>query len=57
MNQKIIAVAPTIVTPEDSLIEYVKEGDNFHVECKVDGSPPPEISWTKVGYLKGKRSL
>ncbi|KAL6723073.1 hypothetical protein Aduo_018117 [Ancylostoma duodenale] len=43
----VIAASPTVISPTDHNVNYSNVGDSLSIECKADGVPPPEITWTK----------
>ncbi|KAK6060392.1 immunoglobulin domain protein, partial [Cooperia oncophora] len=43
----IVNVSPVLLSPIDHQVNYGNIGDSLSIECKADGVPPPEITWTK----------
>ncbi|KAK6766723.1 hypothetical protein RB195_026169 [Necator americanus] len=47
MTSAHLKTSPTVTSPTDHHVNYNKIGDSLSIECKADGVPPPEITWTK----------
>ncbi|VDP40246.1 unnamed protein product, partial [Heligmosomoides polygyrus] len=43
----IVNAAPTLLSPSNHHVNYGAVGEPMSIECKADGVPPPEITWTK----------
>ncbi|CAB3399416.1 unnamed protein product [Caenorhabditis bovis] len=43
----IVNVAPIVNFPKNGEIFFKKHGDILSIECKADGVPSPEITWSK----------
>ncbi|XP_046985732.1 hemicentin-1-like [Schistocerca americana] len=46
-----VLVPPSMIEPEDGVLE-VNEGDSLVITCPaIDASPPPKIQWLKDGHI------
>ncbi|KAK6032806.1 immunoglobulin domain protein, partial [Ostertagia ostertagi] len=43
----IVNASPILLSPADHQVNYGSIGDSLSIECRADGVPPPEITWTK----------
>lgn len=44
----VFAVPPTIESSALSVVE-VEQGDTVRLDCSASGSPPPSVTWTRLG--------